>query len=197
MNFVTWRWPTVAETCRRQHNKWDTKTIVFWRTYPLLICTKHNGDDAPKAFSDSSPLRIPSRVKFWHVSVVPQCSTPSDDLLPISVLWFCPAYWFRVETRRYSNVIWVMTASFHVLSNLLVILTIRLFLQCTDASCRLYIRQCKTILISVHDRNIMLLHKILEFLRKHFTRDLKQRYEILIDRPMKNLWNINVWKADE
>ena len=44
--FVTWGWPTVAETCR-QPNKTDTKTAVFWRTYPLLICTKHNTDDAP------------------------------------------------------------------------------------------------------------------------------------------------------
>ena len=91
--FVTWGWPTVAETCRRR-NKTDTKTVVFWRSYPLLtpvhcivsphytflwhedgpqwpkhvvslikqiqrqlcfdvpthliICTKHNGDDASK-----------------------------------------------------------------------------------------------------------------------------------------------------
>ena len=34
--FVTWGWPTVAETCR-QPNKIDTKTVVFWRTEPLLI----------------------------------------------------------------------------------------------------------------------------------------------------------------
>ena len=27
--FVTRRWPTVAETCRRQPNKTDTKTVVF------------------------------------------------------------------------------------------------------------------------------------------------------------------------
>jgi len=33
--FVTWGWPTVAKTCR-QPNKTDTKTVVFWRTYPLL-----------------------------------------------------------------------------------------------------------------------------------------------------------------
>jgi len=33
--FMTWGWPTVAETCR-QPNKTDTKTVVFWRTYPLL-----------------------------------------------------------------------------------------------------------------------------------------------------------------
>jgi len=37
----------VAETCR-QPNKIDTKTVVFCRTYPLLICTKYNGDDASK-----------------------------------------------------------------------------------------------------------------------------------------------------
>ena len=38
--FVTWGWPTVAETCR-QPNKTGTKTVVLWRTYPLLIncCT--------------------------------------------------------------------------------------------------------------------------------------------------------------
>jgi len=35
--FVTRGWPTVAETCR-QPNKTDTKTVVFWCTYPLLIC---------------------------------------------------------------------------------------------------------------------------------------------------------------
>jgi len=34
--FVTWGWPRVAETCR-QPNKTDTKTVVFWRTYLLLI----------------------------------------------------------------------------------------------------------------------------------------------------------------
>jgi len=34
--FVTWGWPTVAETCR-QPNKTDTKTVVFWCTYPLPI----------------------------------------------------------------------------------------------------------------------------------------------------------------
>ena len=45
--FVTWGWPTVAETCR-QPNKTDTKTGVFWRIYPLLICVKRNGDDASK-----------------------------------------------------------------------------------------------------------------------------------------------------
>ena len=45
--FVTWGWPTVAET-RRQPNKTDTKTVVFWRTYPLVICIKHSGDDAAK-----------------------------------------------------------------------------------------------------------------------------------------------------
>jgi len=47
--FVTWRWPTVAETCR-QHNKTYTKTVVFWRTYPLQICIKHKGDDASKDY---------------------------------------------------------------------------------------------------------------------------------------------------
>jgi hypothetical protein len=31
--FVSWGWPTVTETCR-QPNKTDTKTVVFWRTYP-------------------------------------------------------------------------------------------------------------------------------------------------------------------
>ena len=30
--FVTWRCPTVAEKCRRQHNKVGYKTVVFWRT---------------------------------------------------------------------------------------------------------------------------------------------------------------------
>jgi len=43
--FVTWGWPTVAETCR-QPNK--TKTVLFLRTFPLLICIKHDGDDASK-----------------------------------------------------------------------------------------------------------------------------------------------------
>jgi hypothetical protein len=45
--FVTWGWPTVAETCR-QPNKTDTKTVVFCRTYTLLICIKPNGDDVSK-----------------------------------------------------------------------------------------------------------------------------------------------------
>jgi len=42
--FATWGWPTVVETFR-QPNKTDTKTVVFWRTYLLLICINHNGDD--------------------------------------------------------------------------------------------------------------------------------------------------------
>ena len=33
--FVTWGWPTVGESC--QPNKTDTKTVVFWCTYPFLI----------------------------------------------------------------------------------------------------------------------------------------------------------------
>jgi len=33
----SWGWSTVAKTCRRQPNKTDTKTVVFWYTYPLLI----------------------------------------------------------------------------------------------------------------------------------------------------------------
>jgi len=37
----------VAEICR-QPNETDTKTVVFGRTYPLLIYIKHNGDDASK-----------------------------------------------------------------------------------------------------------------------------------------------------
>jgi hypothetical protein len=40
---VTWRWPTVAETCRRQHNKVGYKTVMFWRTAPLPNCLRHNG----------------------------------------------------------------------------------------------------------------------------------------------------------
>jgi len=32
--FLTWGWPTVAET-RRQSNKTDTKTVAFWSTYRL------------------------------------------------------------------------------------------------------------------------------------------------------------------
>jgi len=37
----------MAETFR-QPNKTDIKIVVFWRTYPVLICIKHNGDDASK-----------------------------------------------------------------------------------------------------------------------------------------------------
>jgi len=44
--FVTWRWPTMAETC--QPNKYDTKTVVFWCTHSLVIYIKHNWDDASK-----------------------------------------------------------------------------------------------------------------------------------------------------
>ena len=37
--FVTWGWTTVTEKCR-QPNKTDTKTIVFWSNYLLLIKLK-------------------------------------------------------------------------------------------------------------------------------------------------------------
>ena len=53
--FVTRGWPTVAETCH-QPNKTDTKTVVFWHTYPLPICIKHNGDDASKGFYQQCTL---------------------------------------------------------------------------------------------------------------------------------------------
>jgi len=39
--FVTRGWPTVAETYR-QSNKTDRKTVVFWRTFPLLIMVLFN-----------------------------------------------------------------------------------------------------------------------------------------------------------
>ena len=36
IHFCDLKWRTVAETCRRQHNKVGYKTVVFWRTHPLL-----------------------------------------------------------------------------------------------------------------------------------------------------------------
>ena len=57
-SFVTWGWLTVAETCR-QPNKTDTKTVVFWRTYTLLICIKHNMDDAAKEHNFCLELKSP------------------------------------------------------------------------------------------------------------------------------------------
>jgi len=36
--FVTWRWPTVAETCRRQHNEYDTRQLCFDVPNPLPNC---------------------------------------------------------------------------------------------------------------------------------------------------------------
>ena len=39
----------MAETCR-QPNKTDAKTVVFWLTYTLLICTRHNGDDTRNVY---------------------------------------------------------------------------------------------------------------------------------------------------
>jgi len=52
--FVNWGWPKVAETCR-QPNKTDTKTVVFWRTYPLLIypCFCIVARNSWRAFSES------------------------------------------------------------------------------------------------------------------------------------------------
>jgi hypothetical protein len=46
---MIWRWPSTAETCSHlQANKYDTTTVVFWRTHPpTLICIKHNGDEEP------------------------------------------------------------------------------------------------------------------------------------------------------
>ena len=47
--FVTWRWPTVAETCRRQHNKVGYKTVAFWRILtPSLIAYNTTGMMQPK-----------------------------------------------------------------------------------------------------------------------------------------------------
>jgi len=66
--FVTLGWPPVAETCR-QPNKTDTKTVVFWRTYPLLICIKHNGDDASKVYTH--------RIMLWN----PFCSSTAQTFM--------------------------------------------------------------------------------------------------------------------
>ena len=41
---MTWRWPTVAETCRHQHIKVGYKTAVLWRTpTPSLIAHNTTG----------------------------------------------------------------------------------------------------------------------------------------------------------
>jgi len=74
IHFVTWGCPTVAET-RRQPNKTDTKTVVFWRTYPLQICIKHNGDDASKV------LRI---FDSWSWNMLPTgCPQNFSQKLPL------------------------------------------------------------------------------------------------------------------
>ena len=40
--FVTWGWPTVAETCRRQHNKTDTKTsLSLHRAFRRITWSAH------------------------------------------------------------------------------------------------------------------------------------------------------------
>ena len=62
--FVTWGWPTVAETCR-QPNKTDTKTVVFWLTYTLLICIKHSWDDAAKETASCSVRNLLCVFSWW------------------------------------------------------------------------------------------------------------------------------------
>jgi len=37
---MTWRWPSTAETCHCQPNKYDTTTVVFWQT-PPQFSTSH------------------------------------------------------------------------------------------------------------------------------------------------------------
>ena len=67
--FVTSGWPTVAETCR-QPNKTDTKTVVFWRTYPLLI--------------RNLVFAVPSIFFF----VWPVCNVGCDDFFVMSFIIF-------------------------------------------------------------------------------------------------------------
>ena len=54
-----------------------------------------------KAFPDFSLLLIPSWMEYWFVkifSICLKCFTLSNDLFPISMLWFCPACWSRDMT---------------------------------------------------------------------------------------------------
>jgi len=77
--FVTWGWPTVAETCR-QSNKTDTKTVVFWRTYPLQICIKHDGGDTSKV------LRI---FDFWSWNMLPVGCTKTSAGNYLYIIFIC------------------------------------------------------------------------------------------------------------
>ena len=93
--FVTWRWPTVAETCR-QPNKQDTRTVVFWRTHPLLICPETSrtckGTDFIRKVAKGSPSDEVSYLTSKGSSTTPlwkpQGSFESSvmHLIPIS-LW--------------------------------------------------------------------------------------------------------------
>ena len=83
--FVTWGWPTVAETC--QPNKTDTKTVVLWHTYPILICIKHNGDDASK---DACISRISLQPEAYKAnSTSEQNCTDINDWIPYNQNIWC------------------------------------------------------------------------------------------------------------
>jgi hypothetical protein len=70
--FMTWRWPSTAETCRhRWTNKLRCLDSCVLTDLPTLICTKHNGDDKPEdtivVFAGREGLEEKSR--FLHVNV--------------------------------------------------------------------------------------------------------------------------------
>ena len=66
---MTWEWPTVAETCR-QPNKQDTKTVVFWRTHPLLITKGQTGSTRAGSGSGAAQCSGLDWVK-WYQSNAP------------------------------------------------------------------------------------------------------------------------------
>ena len=81
--FVTWGWPTVAETSR-QPNKTDTKTVVFC-TYPLLIWIS---------------LRLRKESRNWLNGLPTESALDSYYTVGQNIACLCPIAGHRAHTSQ-------------------------------------------------------------------------------------------------
>jgi hypothetical protein len=81
--FVTWGWPTLAEIC--QPNKTDTKTVVFWCTYPLLIRTSPPTLAGRRSFNFKHTSHVTVRV-LLVIGYSHWSAATSYSMVPVSFL---------------------------------------------------------------------------------------------------------------